>query len=151
MSEGKEKQCLVKCGVCGWENYLNDKECQGKRILFLKCENCSAKGVDLRFLKPFERPIVIRGSFLNRFLYEFLMFWVNLKNLLFNFGNLVVSKVLGLRNLSRSKMYVLASIVVGVALIFLGWFVLRSFLVHLVLAAVSLVSGIISWSLSGEE
>ncbi len=151
MSEGKEKRCLVKCGVCGWENYLSVEECQGKRILFLKCENCGAKGVDLRSLRTFEKPITISGSFLNRFLYEFLMFWVNLKNLLFNFGSLLVSKVLDLRNLSKSKLYILASVVVGVALIFLGWFVLRTFLIHLVLAAVSLISGIISWSLSGEE
>lgn len=151
MSEGKEKRCLVKCGVCGWENYFNVWECQGKRILFLKCENCGAKGVYLRSLKSFEKPIVIRASFFNRFLYEFFMLWVKLKDLSFNFGNLVVSKIMGLRNLSRSKMYILASVVIGVVLVFLGWFVLRSFLVHLVLAAVSLISGIISWSLSGEE
>ena len=123
----------------------------GKRILFLKCENCGAKGVDLHSLRTFEKPIIISGSFLNGFLYEFLMFWVNLKNLLFNFGSLLASKVLDLRNLSKSKLYILASVVVGVALIFLGWFVLRAFLIHLVLAAVSLISGIISWSLSGEE
>ena len=151
MGEVKEKRCLVRCKVCGWENYVDAGECEEKRFLFLKCENCGAKDVYLRPSRRFEKPITITGSFLGRFLYTFLTFWVNFKNMVFNFGGLVLSKVLSIRDLSRSRLYILASMVIGVVLVVFGWFVMRRFLVHLVLAAVSLISGIVSWSLSGEE
>lgn len=151
MGEVKEKLFVVRCKVCGWENYVDAKEYQEKRLLFLKCENCGAKDVYLRLSREVGKPITITGSVLGRFLYVFLMFWVNLKKSMLNFVSLTFSKVLSIRDLPRSRLYILASMVVGAVLVAFGWFIMRQFLIHLVLAAVSLVSGTVSWSLSGED
>jgi len=151
MGEVRKMQYAVKCGECGWEGRVDASSCEKGVFLFLKCENCGATGVCLRRSKIFEKPIVISGSFLNRFVYRFLMFWVGLKNMLFKFGGFVLAKVLSVRSFSRQQLYALAGVVFGIFLIVLGLVVFRNFLTHLVLAAISLISGIFTWSMSGKE
>jgi len=151
MDSVRKTQFVVKCGGCGWEGRVDVSSCEKGLFLFLKCENCGATGVCLRSSKIFERPVVISGSFLNRFVYGFLMFWVGLKNMLFKFGSFVLAKVLSVRSFSRQQLYALIGVVFGVFLVALGLIVFRRFLTHLVLAAISLISGILTWSISGKE
>jgi|Deesub1362B_J571_1020462.scaffolds.fasta_scaffold04925_3 hypothetical protein len=147
----RETQCVVKCGECGWEGRVDVRSCEKGIFLLLKCENCGAAGVCLRSSKIFERPIVISGSFLNRFVYRFLMFWVGLKNMVFRFGSFMLAKILSVKSFSRQQLYALIGIVFGVFLVVLGLVVFRRFVTHLVLAAISLISGIFTWSMSGKE
>lgn len=151
MDTVRKTRCVVKCGECGWEESVDVSGCEKGVFLFLKCGNCGATGVCLRSSKIFEGPIVISRSFLNRFVYGFLMFLVGLKNMMFKFGNFILVKTLSYRKFSKHQLYTLVGVVFGVFLIALGLIVFRRFLTHLVLAAVSLVSGILTWSISGRD